>query len=130
MSAVNFAYFYQNNYFMSHITESNVTIMVKDMDASISFYEQVGLTLKQRWDSHYAMMTAKGITIGLHPAEDTNNSSGTVSVGFMVDSINVVKALLDANDIPFDEDDGKSGHYLHFKDPDNTILYFLEPKWK
>lgn len=99
------------------------------MDASIRFYEQIGLTLKQRWDNHYAMLSAKGITIGLHPSEGTGNSSGSVSIGFMIESINLAKALLGANNIKFTEDDGKSGHYIHFNDPDNTILYFVEPKW-
>ncbi len=114
---------------MSHIKGSNVTIMVKDMDASIAFYEKIGLALKQRWDNHYAMMTAEGITIGIHPSESHNHSSGTVSIGFMAESINPVKELLDANDIAFVDDDGKSGHYVHFKDPDGTVLYFVEPKW-
>ncbi len=114
---------------MSHITGSNVTIMVKDMDTSIRFYEQLGLKLKQRWDKHYAMIDGKGITIGIHPSDGTENSSGTVSIGFMIDNMNVVKALMDANGIPFEEEDGKSGHYLNFKDPDNTLLYFVAPKW-
>lgn len=116
--------------FNQMITESNVTVMVKDMDSAISFYEKIGLTLKQRWDNHYAMLIAEGITIGLHPAEATNNSSDSVSIGFMVEKIGDAKELLGANNITFKEDDGKSGHYLHFKDPDNTVLYFVEPKWR
>ena len=114
---------------MSHITGSNVTIMVKDIDASIKFYEQIGLKLKQRWDSHYAMIDGKGITIGIHPSENAENTSGTVSIGFMIDDMHIVKALMHANEIPFTEEDGKSGHYLHFKDPDNTSLYFVAPRW-
>jgi len=53
------------------IKDSNVTIMVKDMDASISFYESIGLVIKQRWANHYAQLTAPGITIGLHPLADS-----------------------------------------------------------
>ena len=115
---------------MIHISESNVTIMVKDMDKAITFYEQIGLTLKQRWDNHYAMVTAEGITIGLHPSEGADLGSGSVSIGFMIDNISEAKALLDANKIDYHEDDGKSGTYLHFRDPDNTILYFVLPKWR
>lgn len=111
------------------ITESNVTIMVSDMDESIRFYEKIGLALKQRWDNHYAMMTTTGVTIGLHPAETTSNSSGSVSIGFMVEKIDEAKSLLVENNIAFKEDKGKSGHYLHFKDLDNTVLYFVEPLW-
>lgn len=115
---------------MSGITESNVTIMVSDMDSAIQFYQTIGLTLKQRWENHYAMISAEGITIGLHPSEGGNNNSGTVSIGFMVDNIGDPKALLDANNIPYKEEDGKSGHYLNFTDPDNTHLYFVQPKWR
>ena len=53
-----------------------------------------------------------------------------LSVGFIVDAIGDAKALLDAKNIIYKEDDGKSGHYLHFRDPDNTVLYFVQPKWK
>jgi len=115
---------------MIKITESNVTIMVRDMDKSIHFYEQIGLTLKQRWDNHYAMITTEGVTIGLHPTEGTDIDSGSVSIGFMIDKISEAKALLEKHKINYQDDDGKSGHYLHFKDPDNTILYFVEPKWR
>lgn len=61
--------------------------MVKDIDKAISFYEKVGLTLKQRWDNHYAMLVTEGITIGLHPADSQSNNSGTISIGFMIDKI-------------------------------------------
>src|ERR1043165_3133267 len=99
------------------INSSNVTIMVKDMDKSIKFYESIGLTLKQRWDNHYAMMETAGVSLGIHPSEHPENSSGTVSIGFMVDDAAEAKAELEKKGISFDrEDDGKSGLYLHFKD--------------
>jgi catechol 2,3-dioxygenase-like lactoylglutathione lyase family enzyme len=34
---------------MMTINESNVTIMVKNLDESIKFYKSIGLTLKNRW---------------------------------------------------------------------------------
>jgi catechol 2,3-dioxygenase-like lactoylglutathione lyase family enzyme len=115
---------------MPAITGSNVTIMVKDMDKAISFYEQIGLTLKQRWGDHYAMVFTEGVTIGIHPTHSGETSSGSVSIGFMVDKIDEARALLDANHIAYkEENDGKSGLYLHFKDPDNTILYYVKPMW-
>ena len=115
---------------MIKITGSNVTIMVGDMDRSISFYEKIGLTVKQRWDNHYCMMTGEGITLGIHPSHGGSTSSGTVSIGFMVPSAEEAKALLEGEGIEYKyEEDGKSGLYLHFKDPDGTIIYFVEPKW-
>jgi len=115
---------------MITINESNITIMVKDMDKAVSFYESIGLTLKQRWNNHYAMVTAHGITIGLHPSESNDTSSGSLSIGFMIDKIDEAKSLLDENKIAWThEDDGKSGIYLHFKDPFGTKLYFVKPKW-
>ena len=48
----------------------------------------------------------------------------------MVDDIEEAHALLEKEKIAFTkEDDGKSGIYAHFKDPDGTILYFVKPKW-
>lgn len=115
---------------MIRINSTNVTIMVKDMDSSISFYESIGLTIKQRWDNHYTMMETAGITIGIHPGGDEHSNSGSVSIGFIIDDINEAKALLEKNAITAKhEDDGKSGIYIHFKDPDGTILYFVQPKW-
>ena len=115
---------------MIKINETNVTIMVSDMDKAIKFYETIGLTLKQRWDNHYAMVTANGITLGLHPSDKSDNNSGSTSIGFMVDKIDEAKELLDKNGIQYKYDDGKSGSYLHFTDNDGTALYFTQPKWE
>lgn len=116
---------------MIKIKSTNVTIMVKSMDASVQFYESIGLTLKQRWGDHYAMMETAGLTIGIHPGGDEHSNSGTVSIGFMIDNIDEVKTMLDQNGITArTEDDGKSGIYCHFKDPDGTVLYFVKPKWQ
>jgi catechol 2,3-dioxygenase-like lactoylglutathione lyase family enzyme len=112
------------------LTGSNVTIMVKDMNKSISFYESIGLKLKQRWDDNYAMIDGPGITLGIHPGGNEESGSGDLSIGFMVDNFEEAKALLEKQNIACtSEDDGKSGNYLHFKDPDGTVLYFVKPKW-
>ena len=34
------------------IKESNITINVKDIDKSISFYQSIGLTVKNRWSNY------------------------------------------------------------------------------
>ena len=111
------------------IKESNITIMTKDMDKSIGFYESIGLKLKQRWGDHYAMISGPGVTLGIHPSEEKPEGSGSLSIGFMVDNFDEVKNLLEKNGIKYNTNDGKSGTYAHFKDPDGTILYFVKPKW-
>lgn len=109
---------------------SNVTIMVKDMTTSISFYESIGLKLKERWGDHYAMVEGPGITLGIHPGGNEKSSSGSISIGFMIDDCDAAKAMLEKQNVNVtSQDDGKSGIYLHFKDPDGTILYFVKPKW-
>ena len=115
---------------MIKLNDSNVTLLVKDMDASIGFYERIGMTLKQRWGAHYAMMNGGGVTLGIHPGGDEHTGSGTVSIGFMVDDIRVAAAELDKQQIAHKQtEDGKSGIYCHFSDPDGTALYFVQPKW-
>ncbi len=100
------------------------------MDKAISFYEGIGLTIKNRWGDHYAMLVAAGITLGIHPSDGKENTSGSVSIGFMIDDISEAKDLLSKAGISYDfQDDGKSGEYLHFNDLDGTILYFVKPKW-
>ncbi len=115
---------------MIEITETNVTVMVNDINASIAFYEKIGMKLKHRWDSHYAMMQTTGLTIGLHPTEAKIPSSSQVSFGFMVEDIKEAKFLLNETKVPYTEESGKSGIYLHFNDPDGAFLYFTQPSWK
>ena len=47
----------------------------------------------------------------------------------MIDEIADVKSLLEANNIIYQQEDGKSGNYVKFSDPDGTLLYFVQPKW-
>lgn len=113
------------------ILESNVTIMVKDMDKSISFYQSVGLILKNRWANYYAQLTAPGVVIGLHPKKenDANNNSDNISIGFTVDDFADAKSCLDTLNINSQTRKEEGGDFLHFNDPDMTALYFIKPKW-
>ena|ERR1043165_4302479 len=112
------------------LNDSNVTIMVADMDKAVSFYENIGLTVKQRWGNNYAMMAGPGITLGIHPSDAKENSSGNLSIGFMIDDFKEGKAHLDKLGISYQaHEDGKSGQYINFKDPDGTLLYYVKPMW-
>ena len=113
------------------IKESNITINVKDMDKSISFYESIGLTVKNRWGDYYAQLTAPGLVIGLHPTTDTNltGGSGNVSIGFTTDTFEETKSALQELSIETTDRQEEGGQFLHFNDPDGTALYFIKPKW-
>jgi predicted lactoylglutathione lyase len=113
------------------IKESNVTINVKDLNKSISFYEAIGFKIKNRWSDYYAQITAPGITIGLLPTNVTNlkDNSGNVSIGFTTDNIEEVKLLLTNKNILTIDRQEEGGQFLHFNDLDGTSLYFIKPKW-
>jgi catechol 2,3-dioxygenase-like lactoylglutathione lyase family enzyme len=111
---------------MYNIKTSNITIMVQDMDKSIDFYENIGLELKQRWNNHYAQVAAPGVVIGLHPANEPAKTTNSISIGFGVDSLDEVKKRLLELGVAYENAEDKAGKYAHFKDPDGTLLYFME----
>jgi catechol 2,3-dioxygenase-like lactoylglutathione lyase family enzyme len=113
------------------IKESNITLNVKDLDKSISFYEAIGLTVKNRWGNHYAQLTAPSVVIGLHPANDTNltGNSGNASIGFTLDDFEEAKSVLQKLSVKTTDRQEEGGQFLHFNDPDGTALYFIKPKW-
>ena len=113
------------------IKDANLTLMVKDMDKSISFYEGLGLAVKNRWGNHYAQLTAPGIVIGLHPTNGNNvtGNSGNASIGFTTDNFQEARNFLEQRSIPVTSRDEEGGQFLHFSDPDGTALYFIKPKW-
>ena len=112
------------------IEESNVTINVKDLDRSMSFYKSLGLSEKSRWGDYYAQLTAPGITIGLHPTDELKlkDNSGNVSIGFTTDNFEDTKALLKSLNIQTSDRQEEGGEFIHFNDPDGTALYFIKPK--
>ena len=111
------------------IKDSNVTIMVKDMDRSVSFYQSIGFAIKNRWDNHYAQLTAPGFTIGLHPSRETFKGSGNSSIGFTTDNFEETKDHLSKLSIQTQTREEEGGRFIHFADPDGTLLYFIKPKW-
>ena len=113
------------------IRESNITIMVKDMDRSISFYQSLGLTMKSRWGNHYAQLTAPGVIIGLHPSSKASPvaGSGNTSIGFTTDNFEEAQTLLTNLSVNVEARNEEGGQFLYFADPDGTLLYFIKPKW-
>ncbi len=113
------------------IEEANITINVRDLDTSISFYQSIGMTVKNRWGNHYAEMMAPGVVIELHPTIEANlaGSSGNVSIGFTTNNFEEAKSDLQKLSIPTTDRQEQGGSFLHFNDPDGTALYFIKPKW-
>ena len=111
------------------IKDSNVTIMVKDMDKSVSFYESLGFDIKQRWGNHYAQLTAPGITIGINPTTENIHNSSNISIGFSTDKFDETKDHLNSLAIETQLREEEGGKFIHFSDPDGTALYFIKPKW-
>jgi catechol 2,3-dioxygenase-like lactoylglutathione lyase family enzyme len=73
------------------IKESNVTVMVSDLNRSIQFHtETPGLKLVNRIQDHWAEIVAPGLTIGLHPAGPHGPKPGnseSLDIGFTVDNL-------------------------------------------
>ena len=111
------------------IQQANITINVKDMDKSVSFYQSLGLAVKKRWGNFYAQMTAPGIVIGLHPGSNLPGNSGNVSIGFTTNNIDETRSSLQQLAIQATERSEEGGQFLHFTDPDGTALYFIKSKW-
>lgn len=113
------------------IKEANITINVKDMEKSVSFYESLGLQMKSRWNNDYAQLTAPGVVLGLHPTDEANlkGNSGNTSIGFTTNNFEEAKALLQNLSVAITEREEEGGQFLHFNDPDGTALYFINPKW-
>ena len=113
------------------IKESNITINVRNMERSIFFYQSIGFIIKQQWGNHYAQLEAAGTIIGLHPTGEKHlkGDSGNVSIGLTTDNFDDAKILLDKLYIPYSPRQEEGGDFLHFSDPDGTMLYFIKPKW-
>jgi catechol 2,3-dioxygenase-like lactoylglutathione lyase family enzyme len=88
------------------IKDSNVTVMVKDMERSISFYQPIGFDLKSN-----------------------SPGSGNTSIDFTVDNFEETESLLNELSINTQPREEEGGQFLHFADPDGTMLYFIKPKW-
>ena len=114
---------------MYSIHTSNVTVMVKDMDKAVNFYvEGLGLSLKQRWENHYAQVAAPGVVIGLHPSDKNTERPDGVSIGFGVDRLADAEKRLQELEIAYERSEDKAGIFASFRDPDGTPLYFMQSK--
>jgi catechol 2,3-dioxygenase-like lactoylglutathione lyase family enzyme len=114
--------------------ESNITLMVADLDRAVKFYtDMLGLKLVRRFGGHWAEVEAPGVRIGLHPggkAKSGTPSESHMSIGFRVDDIDAAMNALKERGITFTNSRADKGsRNAYFSDPDGTPLYLIEIKF-
>ena len=118
-------------------SSGNVTVTVSNMDRAVQFYTDVlGLRLAYRFGDHWAAVElGKGLTIGLHPGvpEQPAGIRPSMAIGFELAGVSIHDAvrLLEAKGVKFEGpvNEGKSGSFVGFSDPDGNALYLAELNW-
>jgi catechol 2,3-dioxygenase-like lactoylglutathione lyase family enzyme len=119
-------------------SSGNITLYVSNMDRAVRFYtETLGLRLAYRFGDHWASVeVGKGLTIGLHPAsaETPAGRKGSSAIGLELGGPTIEEAMsrLEQKGVRFDGpvNEGKSGKFVSFEDPDGNLLYLAELNWK
>ena len=110
------------------INHGNVTIMVKDIDKSITFYTKtLGLALAEVYGKEWAEVKTTGLTIGLHPHRKPKEKNQGISVGFTVRKLEPAMKALKKKGIKFSAIHHEGPVSLaFFTDPDSTPLYLCQ----
>ena len=115
----------------------NVILSVKDLDKSVSFYNEIiGLPIKQQRKS-WVDLGSKGALISLHPASESAPHTGTsldngIAIGFLVGDIKSSIEELKSKGVKIhrdieEKDAGKNAVIL---DPDDYMISLFEPIFK
>lgn len=117
-------------------SSGNVTVCVSNMDRAVQFYtETLGLKLAYRFGDHWASVeVGTGLTIGLHPAsaDMPAGRKGSMTIGLELSgSIHEAMSTLEAKGVRFHGpvNEGKSGSFVSFEDPDGNQLYLAQLNW-
>jgi len=96
----------------------------------------LGLRLAYRFGDHWASVeVGKSLTIGLHPAsaESPAGRRGSMSIGLELSGVSIHDAVsrLEAKGVKFEGmvNEGKSGSFIGFSDPDGNQLYLAQLNW-
>lgn len=119
-------------------SSGNVTVTVSNMDRAVHFYTEVlGLRLAYRFGDHWAAVElGRGLTIGLHPGAPERAAGGRagMAIGLELSGLSIHDAVrqLEAKGVAFEApvNEGKSGSFIGFTDPDGNPLYLAELNWK
>jgi len=117
-------------------SSGNVTVGVANMDRAVRFYtETLGLKLAYRFGDHWASVElGKGLTIGLHPVSGATPAAGRGSMAIGLELSGAIEDAvksLEAKGVKFQGpvNEGKSGKFAAFEDPDGNALYLAELNW-
>jgi catechol 2,3-dioxygenase-like lactoylglutathione lyase family enzyme len=118
-------------------SSGNITVYVSSMDRAVRFYtETLGLRLAYRFGDHWASVeVGKGLTIGLHPAsaEMPAGRQGSMAIGLELGGPTIEEAMsrLEQKGVRFQGpvNEGKSGKFVSFHDPDGNLIYLAELNW-
>src|ERR1051325_2319930 len=117
-------------------SSGNVTLYVSNMDNAVRFYtETLGLKLAYRFGDHWASVEAgRGLTIGLHPApaEMPAGRKGSMAISRELSgAVHEAVKTLEAKGVKFHGplNEGKSGSFVGFEDPDGNQLYLAQLNW-
>ena len=116
-------------------SESQVTLMVPDMDEAVRFYtETLSLRLKARYGKEFAVVEAPGLTIGLHPLpSERSQQVQLMSVGLGVESLEATMKQLSARGVRFIGEirNDPPIRIAYFSGPGGTPLYLCEQsEWR
>jgi len=112
------------------IVNSNVTVMVTNMDAAIKFYTDIlELKLKNRYGNYWADIEGPGISIGLHPAGSEVKTGDNLSIGFKVKDLDIAVSAFEQKGVEFKLHDDQQVRLALFTDPDNNALYLAQSEW-
>ena len=111
------------------------TINVRDIDASLRFYEQiVGLPVVRRFGEPGAELAFLGdgeTKLELIQGKASPANGGAVSVGFSVDSLEDKMAFIQAHGIPVHSGPfapNPRTRFFFVADPDGVLVQFVEQK--
>lgn len=114
----------------STYSESQITLIVPDMDEAVRFYtETLRLKLKARYGHEFAVVEAPGLTIGLHPQPaEPSAGSQTVSIGLGVESLEAAMEELTTRGINFASGivEDPPVRIAHFAGPAGMPIYLVE----
>ncbi|MDH3247133.1 MAG: VOC family protein [Saprospiraceae bacterium] len=115
---------------MLDIKSANVTVMISDMDASIKFYTEVlGFQLVNRFGDHWADVQGPGISIGLHPTSADQARANNLQIGLRVDNLEQSVSTLKNLGVPVAANSDDQVRLATFSDPDENILYLVQPQF-